>query len=112
MKVDGACHGDDLGYLFYQNIPALRSAFNLALDSKEFELIKAMISMVTSFMIYGKPDNDEWQHLTNASLLKCWNILNDSSEFIPLPELERMKVLDEILDEAQRFKKSKLNNKL
>lgn len=100
---DGACHGDDLGYLF--NSPF--SLKNLAIDAKEFELVRSMVSMVTSFMIAGKPDSDGWKPLTNAAPLKCWNISNDSRELISLPELDRVKLWDEIIADARSSKSAK-----
>lgn len=103
MTEDGACHGDDLGYLFN----SVFSVKNLTIDSKEFELVKSMVSMVTSFMIGGKPDSDEWKPLTKAAPLKCWNILNDSKELIILPELDRMKLWDEIMADVQSSKTAK-----
>lgn len=115
IKDEGASHGDDIGYLFCPHFPAGGAFPGLekpGIDSKEYESIKLMVSMVTAFMIDGKPDNDEWKPSTTSSPLMCWNMLNDSLEFVPLPEQERLKVWDEILDDAQRSRKSMLNNKL
>lgn len=68
--------------------------------------------MVTSFIINGKPDVPEWKPLTTATPLNCWNILNDSMEIVSLPEQDRMKVWDEILEDAKGSKKTLRQNKL
>lgn len=107
----GACHGDDLGYLFNASFPGVELP-KPTLESKEHKLIKTIVSMVTTFIINGKPDVAEWKPLTTAAPLKCWNILNDSTEIISLPEQDRLKVWDEILEDVKRCRKSKRPNKL
>jgi Carboxylesterase family len=77
-----------------------------AIESKEFEIIKKMVSIVTSFIINGNPNNNPdieniaWKPATNESPLMCLNISNDSIKMIELPEKARMKVWDEILEDA------------
>lgn len=98
---EGAGHGDDIGYLFRANVPFSKAP---SIDSKEFALIKQMVSIVASFIIDGKPsytdDGTEWEPITKSDPLECVNITNDSIEVIPLPEQARMKVWDEILEDA------------
>lgn len=94
---EGACHGDDIGYLFYSNTAALKAP---GISSIEFELIKKMISLVTSFVIDGNPTSFEsevtWDPITSTKPFECLNISNDSTSVIPLPEQERLEVWEEI----------------
>lgn len=99
---DGASHADDLSYLFKANFPGMAGP---TIVSKEFYLIKQMVSYYTSFIINGNPnsvDNNRgpWEPVTSSSPLKCFNITNDSVETIPLPEYERLKVWDEICEDV------------
>lgn len=73
------------------------------LESKEFELIKKMISLVTSFIIKGKPNSpchDFGFEPVVDDPFRCLDISNDSIKMFELPEKERMKVWDEILQEV------------
>lgn len=93
----GACHGDDIMYLFRSNLPGMEMP---DMDSKEFELIRNMVSLLTSFMTSGDPNNFEdgqvWEPTVALSPIKCLNISNDSIEMKPLPEEKRLKRWDEI----------------
>jgi hypothetical protein len=77
-----------------------------SIDSKEFEMIKKMVSIVASFVISGNPNNDPnnqdfvFEAVTSESPLKCLDFSNDHIEMIDFPEIERMKVWDEILEDA------------
>ena len=97
----GASHGDDISYLFRTKFPGLST---VGIESKEFALIKQIVSYVTSFIINGNPNNFEndgtWEPATSIELLKCFNITNDSAETVVLPELDRLKVWDEICEDA------------
>jgi hypothetical protein len=89
-------------YLFKPDLPIFPTP---ALESKEFEMIKKMVSIVTSFIINGNPKDDTnedfvFEPATKESPLMCLDISNDSIKMIELPEKERMKVWDEILDDA------------
>lgn len=89
-------------YLFKPNLPIFPTP---AILSKEFEMIKTMVSIVSSFIINGKPKNSThdgflFEPTTNESPLMCFDISNDSIKMIELPEKERMKVWDEILEDA------------
>ncbi len=97
---EGACHGDDMGYLFKSNIPGFPSP---AIDSKEFSLIKRMVSFLTSFAIHGSPnslENEiEWEPVDNdGESLKCLHIKNDSLEIVDFPD--RLSVWNEICVDA------------
>lgn len=100
IEFDGAVHGEDTPYLFYANIPMMKAP---EINSKEFGLIKKMVSIVTSFIISGDPNSFEdlsWEPTTSSNPLMCLNMTNDLFEMIPLPEESRLRVLDEILAEA------------
>jgi Carboxylesterase family len=73
------------------------------LDSTEFELIKKFVSLVTSFIIKGDPNNssDDFNfESVSTDSFSCLGISNDSIKMIELPEKERMKVWDEILQDV------------
>jgi carboxylesterase type B len=85
----GACHADDLGYLFNT---ALGCKFSI--ESKEFDVIKRMVSIFTNFAING---NVDWEPITTTELpLKAMNITEDNNSFIEIPENERLAVWNEI----------------
>lgn len=98
-KLKGACHADDLFYLFnteYHEPPKP--------DSEEFLTIQRFVGMLTSFAINGNPNCDEVKHLSikpndGSEPLMCINItLNDVAE-IELPEAENLKVWNSIYKE-------------
>lgn len=101
-SVEGAAHGDDIGYLFKPATVMIKAP---AIESFEFDKIKLVVSLVTSFIITGNPNSFEnditWEPVTATSPVKCLNIANDSTEMISLPEFERLKVWDEILNDAK-----------
>lgn len=90
----GACHGDDLCYLF-------RFIFSqrLVLHSEEHRIANAMIDIWTSFALNGNPNCESldeviFQSVTNdddSGSIKCLNI-SKTIEFIDLPELKNMPV--------------------
>lgn len=100
-EYEGASHGDDVSYIFKPNIPGMPGP---AIDSKEFGLIQQMVSYITSFVINGNPNNldpeGKWEPVTSDDPLKCFNISNDSTETIALPEFDRLKVWNEIWEDA------------
>lgn len=102
IKYEGSGHGDDIPYLFTSDFPGVPTGL-FALNSKEFQLIKKMTSIISSFIIDGKPsstdENIEWEPVSPSNPLNCLNISNDASEMMTLPEAERLKVWDEILKE-------------
>lgn len=98
MQYKGACHADDLFYMFttnYHDTPAV--------ESKEFKTIEKIIGIFTSFAINGDPNSRETSHLfihpcDGSSPLKCINIDENNVLEILLPEQENMKVWDSIYD--------------
>lgn len=101
LECDGSGHGEDMFYLFRAQLPGLPSP---GLESEEFKFIKQMVAIVTSFIINGDPnsfENDfDWPAMTTSNVESCLNISNKAIEMIPLPELDGLKVWDEILREA------------
>jgi hypothetical protein len=73
------------------------------IDSKEFELVKKFIRLVTNFIITGNPNgsNNEFNFLPVANdPFHCLDISNDSFEMFELPEKARMQLWDEVLKDA------------
>lgn len=101
--IEGACHGDDLGYIMYANIGDFPGMVAHIPSAEEFKLLKKVVSVLTSFIISGDPNNDlletTWESSTSLPL-KCLNMTTSSFEFIPLPENERFEVLDGIFRDA------------
>lgn len=99
-NVEGASHGDDLGYIFKSNIPGMVAPTP---TPEEMAISRKMVSIVTSFMISGDPNNDlvetTWEPSTSLPL-KCLNMTAESFKLIPFPENERFKVLDGIFHDA------------
>lgn len=100
----GAAHWDDLPYLFRTD-PTLKVIDSPRID-ENFKYIKIMVDIFTSFAINGDPQTAEtenlgWNFLTSAELpLTCLNISNDLLQVIPFPEAERLKIWDEVFDDA------------
>lgn len=103
IKYRGAGHGDDLPYFLASDIPGMPTG-SFALNSKEFQLIKKMTSYISSFIIDGKPsssdDDFEWEPISPSAPLNCLNFSNTGSEMVTLPEAERLKLWDEILEDG------------
>lgn len=97
LTEDGACHGDDISYLFHSSSLGEKAP---GIGSIEFELIKKMIWLFTNFMINGIQtkcdDGKTWEAADAASPIKCLNFSNNSTEMIIFPEEERLKAWDEI----------------
>ena len=99
MKYKGACHADDLFYLFntvYHEPPTQ--------GSKEFKTIQKMVGMFTSFAINGDPNCQEVQHLNikpqdGSTPMKCINITETDVTEIPLPRENNLKVWNSIYEE-------------
>jgi hypothetical protein len=73
------------------------------IDTKEFELIKKMVALVSNFVISGDPNspcNDFGFTSVTNDPFSCLDISNDSFKMIEMPEKERMDLWDEILQEA------------
>lgn len=100
-EYEGASHGDDMSYLFKANIPGMTLP---GIGSKEYALIKQMVSFVTSFAINGNPNSldseIEWEPIDSAAPLKCFSITNDALETIELPGVDRFNVWNEICEDS------------
>lgn len=85
----GACHGDDLSYIFRDNVD---SVGDVGVD--EFKVITSMINIFFEFASRNNPNSDDsnfWIPLNEQSgNFKCFNITPMPS-YIQLPELEKMK---------------------
>ena len=96
----GTEHGADFCYLFkgnYMDPPAI--------DSIEFENVKKIVDIFTSFAISGNPNcnqfNELWKPIDSIEIpLQVMNIGTDKCEFIDLPETERLIVWDKIFKDA------------
>ena len=101
-NMEGSFHGDDIPYIFRNNMSTGESP--IAIDSKEFGLIKKMVAIVTSFIMTGNPNNDQlenlWEPFTDVSPIQCMNMTVESFEIKSLPEQERREGLDEIFNDA------------
>lgn len=86
-------------YLFKAHVPMFAP---VKIESKEFEMIKKMVSIVTSFIINGNPNTSDitFDQTTSKNPFNCLNISNDLIEMFELPEKERMKFWDGILKDA------------
>lgn len=100
-KYRGACHADDLFYIFtthYHEPPKL--------NSKEFKTIERMVGIFTSFAIAGDPNCKEISHLKinpcdEANAFRCINITENDVTEIEYPELSKLKAWDSVYEELQ-----------
>lgn len=99
-KMRGTCHGDDLSYLFYNGI-----AKKLSHQSREYKMIRTMVSLWTNFAATGYPsivdkvDEVKWMPVKkNDNGYQCLNI-SDQLEMIDLPEKEKLKLWDSMYQE-------------
>uniref|UniRef100_A0A336MGD9 Carboxylic ester hydrolase n=2 Tax=Culicoides sonorensis TaxID=179676 RepID=A0A336MGD9_CULSO len=99
----GACHADDKSYLF-------KTAMGRAPDtnSKEYQAMQKMVSLFTKFAITGDPNGNEsgiknWMPIKDENNLECLNMKIDHFEVIPLPEMERMKIWNQIYENFKSF---------
>lgn len=96
--VRGACHADDLSYLF-KNI----FVESIELDSVEWLTISRMIGIWTTFAEFGNPNDTliepiNWKPVTSVKEYMCLNISNDLS-YIELPEKKRMEFWDSLYEQ-------------
>lgn len=105
-KIEGACHGDDCGYIFKQK--GLEGEdFKLEIDSLAFKGITLMTSMFVNFATYGNPNVEElkdieWHEATKENPLIGLNINEKESKIMTLPELERIKIFNEFYHEQNK----------
>lgn len=104
QKYKGACHADDLFYLFttnYHKPPVL--------NSKEFNTIQKMVGIFTSFAASNPNCELNCEEISDlkinpygeANSFKCINITETNVTEIELPEINRLKVWDSVYDEHQ-----------
>lgn len=99
QKYRGACHADDIFYLFttnYHSPPPL--------NSREFITIQRMVGIFTSFAITGDPNCEEVSNLkinpcVGTEPCKCVNITENNVAEIELPEINRLKIWDSVYNE-------------
>jgi len=101
QKYRGACHADDLFYLFTTNYHAPPPS-----NSREFTTIQRLVGIFTSFAITGNPNCAEVSNLKInpcgvVNSFKCINITENNVREIELPEINRLKVWDSVYDELQ-----------
>jgi carboxylesterase type B len=97
----GVSHADELLYLWK---PWPISAKPPAIESNEFDVSKNMVGMWTSFAQNGNPNNFidfKWEALQSDN--ECLMVVNitDQLELIAMPEEARMKVWDEVFQDAK-----------
>jgi len=101
--VRGACHADDLSYLF-RNMMVNK----LDKSTTEYKVIQRMVAIWTKFAESSNPNCDatsplEWKPVKlTTEALKCFNIGTDIS-FINLPETERMRLWDSMFLKEQLY---------
>lgn len=94
-NVTGACHADDVSYVFKTILSKVPKR-----STREWKTIERMCECFTMFALTGNPNNDVIAPLTWAPielshndagqpLYKCLDI-NEDISFIETPELERM----------------------
>lgn len=95
----GACHADDLFYIFktqYADAPEK--------GSREYEIIQRMIGIFTSFAVTGDPNckeiaNIKWKQQKDYASDRCIEINENGINEIELPEHENMQIWDLIYEE-------------
>lgn len=99
QMIKGACHADDLFYLFttdYHEPPAD--------GTKEFETIRKIVGIFTSFAISGDPNAEEVGHLRIcpfevAEEWKCISINENEVVEIPLPIMRNIRVWNSVYED-------------
>lgn len=90
-SVRGACHGDDMVYLF-----RFMFSHKMPMDSLDCRVSRAMIDIWTSFAAKSDPNCPSLEGVkfepldTNSDIIKCLNI-SDKIDYIVLPELQKIK---------------------
>lgn len=100
-KVPGACHVDDVSYVFKTMIASVPKR-----STKEWKTIERTCECFTTFARTGNPNNNviapiKWEPIelghndVGEPIYKCLDI-NDDISFIESPELERMHFWDKL----------------
>jgi carboxylesterase type B len=93
--IRGSCHGDDLFYMFSNDFIKKPEE-----NSKELQLIERFVEIITNYATSGNPGFG-WTAIESRDDLKCFDLGNDELKMIKMPELKRMKVWNEIYEEAE-----------
>lgn len=89
----GACHADDLFYIFKSSYYPMPST-----DSVEYNVIKKITKIFTSFAVNGS--SSELKNLQDFDNLKCFNLTLDGIEEMELPELKKLRVWDSVYNQC------------
>lgn len=96
----GAVHGDTTFYMFlgaHVKPPAL--------DSKSFETVTKVITLLTNFASSGNPDGkglNDWQPVASIKPpLNCLNISEKKAELVALPESDRLMIFDTVYKDSK-----------
>lgn len=114
-KVPGACHADDVSYVFKTMISKVPRQ-----SSMEWKTIERMCECFTMFALTGNPNNDVIAPLTwepielshndaGEPVYKCLNI-NDDISFIETPELERMHFWEKLYNELKCYQSNSISS--
>lgn len=101
----GACHGDELCYLFHNTFSQ-----KLPKNTPEYKTIERMVGIWTAFAATGNPNCDvisdvEVKPVTkDDDPLKCLNISNEV-KFIDLPESKKLAVWDSMYEKSALYAK-------
>lgn len=100
-KFAGACHADDLAYVFHAHLK--HEHITPPTISDELDKVRTMINIFVNFATYGCTTVGAitWPEATAKLPMDCLNITNDKIEVIPFPESRRMQVWDEVYNDAK-----------
>lgn len=100
-KFAGACHADDLAYVFHAHLK--HKLITSPTINDEFDKIRTMVNIFVNFAAYGitQVGDITWPEVTSKLPMDCLDISNDKIEVIPFPESGRMKIWDEVYNEVK-----------
>lgn len=99
--LQGASHADDVCYLF-NNFLGIIPRHN----STEFKVIERMVGICANFANEGHPNCDEikpvkFEPQNSQDIIKCVQINENELKVIELPELEKLKIWQSVMQEAK-----------
>lgn len=107
-EVRGACHGDELSYLFADTMFGTEVPDTTSAD---FKMIQTMVELWTNFAISGDPNKPgsmqtngiKWDPVPDKRLpYKVLNI-NEQLELISLPEAKRIEFWDSLYENDELY---------
>lgn len=107
-EVRGACHGDELSYLYADTMEGTDVPEP---TTPEFKMIQTMVELWTNFATSGNPNSPhnenikgtKWEPIPNKTLpYKVLNI-NEKLEMVELPEAKRMEIWDSIYENDELY---------